>query len=234
MRFGRRCDTQTLWILVEQILIDIMTPRLPPLRRWCIALVIAAMSIVIAYNWIDRPLAYFVHDHFVQKQAFILLQQIPDTFPILLVLVLAWCGVWTLAARRFSRFQSVMLSCSLCYIATEAVNHQFKFIFGRTWPETWIDNNPSLIQTGAYGFNPFHGGPGFASFPSGHTAAVCSVMAVLWFSYPRLRVLYAACVAAVAAGLLGADYHFLSDILAGGFLGASAGWIAFAIQQSAR
>ena len=210
-----------------------MNPDLIPFRNWCISLGLTALSVIIAYFWLDRPIAYFVYHHIIQKDAFILMQRIPEAFPLLSAFVLAWCGLWTLAGRTFSRFQAVMLSCSLSFIATEAVNDQLKFGFGRTWPETWIHNNPSLIQTGAYGFNPFHGGPGFASFPSGHTAAICSVMAVLWFCYPRLRTFYAACVVAVVVGLLGADYHFLSDILAGGLVGASAGWIVITVGPSA-
>ena len=101
--------------------------------------------------------------------------------------------------------------------------------FGRTWPETWIENNPSLVQNGVFGFNPFHGGPGFASFPSGHVAAVCAVITVLWWAYPNLRPIYAACVAAVAIGLIGANYHFLSDIFGGIFVGVSVGYITIKI-----
>jgi membrane-associated phospholipid phosphatase len=119
-----------------------------------------------------------------------------------------------------------MVICGLSFIAAGALNNQLKFAFGRMWPETWVNNNPSLIQNGAYGFSPFHGGPGFASFPSGHTAAICSVMAVLWLCYARWRALFALLVGVVAIGLLGADYHFVSDILAGGFVGWATGWIA--------
>ena len=28
-----------------------------------------------------------------------------------------------------------------------------KYAFGRLWPETWVDNNPSWIHDGAYGFS---------------------------------------------------------------------------------
>ena len=93
---------------------------------------------------------------------------------------------------------------------------------------TWVLNNPSFIRDGVYGFNPFHGGPGFASFPSGHTTVTCAVMSVLWMCYPRFRPLYAMCVVAVAIGLIGADYHFLSDCIAGAFLGVSTGWFTVA------
>jgi membrane-associated phospholipid phosphatase len=57
-------------------------------------------------------------------------------------------------------------------------------------------------------------------------------MAVFWICYPRYRLLYAAIVAAVAIGLMGANYHFLSDIIAGGFLGASTGWITVLLWEA--
>jgi membrane-associated phospholipid phosphatase len=117
------------------------------------------------------------------------------------------------------------LACSISSIATNLIINQLKYALGRTWPDTWIGNNPSLIQNGSFGFNPFHGGPGFASFPSGHVAAVCAVMAVLWWSYARLRPICVACVAVVAIRLIGANYHFLSDVLSAIFVGASAGYI---------
>jgi membrane-associated phospholipid phosphatase len=47
--------------------------------------------------------------------------------------------------------------------------------------------------------------------------------------YPRLRPLYALAVAAVGVGLIGANYHFLSDVIAGGFVGSSTGWMTVAL-----
>jgi membrane-associated phospholipid phosphatase len=95
-----------------------------------------------------------------------------------------------------------------------------------------VQNNPSFIRDGAYGFNFFHGGPGYASFPSGHTAATCAVISVLWIMVPKWRPLYALVVLAVAAGLIGANYHFLSDVIAGGFVGSSTGWMTAALWQA--
>ena len=108
---------------------------------------------------------------------------------------------------------------------------ELKYAFGRTWPETWTRNNPSLIRDNVFGFFPFHGGPGYASFPSGHTATICAVMTVFWICYPRWRPLYALAMAGVAIGLVGADFHFLSDVIAGGFLGLSVGWITVALWE---
>ena len=79
------------------------------------------------------------------------------------------------------------------------------------------------IDTGAYGFFPFHGGRGWASFPSGHTAVIGAPAAVLWRASTRLRHVATLAVALVAIGLFGADYHFIGDIIAGGMVGVACG-----------
>ena len=98
--------------------------------------------------------------------------------------------------------------------------------FGRTWPETWVCNNLSYFGNGTYGFFPFHGGQGYASFPSGHTTAMTAFAGSLWFLWPKLRWLGIVLTLAVVIGLLGADYHWLSDIVAGAILGGTTGAVA--------
>jgi membrane-associated phospholipid phosphatase len=114
---------------------------------------------------------------------------------------------------------------SLSLIVAELTKTQLKLFFGRTWPDTFVNDNPSFLRDGVYGFNLFHGGRGYASFPSGHTAVTCAVITVLWIYYPRWRPLYALAVFAVGVGLIGANYHFLGDVIAGGFVGISSGWM---------
>jgi len=205
-----------------------------PLWNWCLGLTLTVTGVIACYFWLDQPLAFFVHRNVADKTVFVWLQRLPVVFPLLSSLILAWCGLWTLMDRPFSRVQSVALTCSISFISTSLINSQLKYAFGRTWPDTWMVNNPSLIQNGAFGFNPFHGGGAFASFPSGHAAAVCSVMAVLWWSYPSWRPIYVACVAAVTVGLIGANYHFLSDILSAIFVGVSVGHVATKMSPSIR
>ena len=210
----------------------ISTVRLSaPLQNFCILLVIAGVVTIVCYFWLDQPLAFFLHRNIADKTVFVWLQRFTVAFPLLSSFILAWCGLWTLMDRPFSRVQSVALTCSISFISTSLITSQLKYAFGRTWPNTWIESNPSLIQNGVFGFNPFHGGLGFASFPSGHAAAICSVMTVLWWSCPNWRPIYVACVAAVVFGLIGANYHFLSDILSGMFVGTSVGYITTKISS---
>jgi membrane-associated phospholipid phosphatase len=195
------------------------------LRNWCIAFAIGAAGVIASCLWLDQPIALFVHRNVTEKALFIWLQRLPVSLPLLSLFILAWCGFWSLMNRPASRVQSVALACSISFLAASLVTNHLKYAFGRTWPDTWIDDNPSLIQSGVFGFNPFHGGIGFAAFPSGHAASLCAVMAVLWSAYPSWRPVYIACVAATAIGLIGANYHFLSDILAGGLVGVFVGYV---------
>jgi membrane-associated phospholipid phosphatase len=203
------------------------------LRKWLACLILTAASALVSYEWIDRPVVFFVHDRIGQNTIFIWLQRIPEVFQPLAAVAFLAVGLLALNSAHISKFQTVMLSCSISLVMADAIKDQLKFVFGRTWPESWIGNNPSLIRDGVYGFYPFHGGVGFTSFPSGHAAAICAVMSVLWIYYRKFRPLYASCVAMVVIGLVGADYHFFSDIIVGAFVGASSSWMTAVIWQTA-
>lgn len=197
-----------------------------PLQKWAAGLGLTAVAVTVSYLWLDRPIAMAAHGTTTQSPIFAELTYLPEPLVPMSLLALFALGLWALVGQPLYKPHRVVLLCSVSLIVAESFKNELKFIFGRTWPETWINGNPSLIQDGVYGFNFFHGGPGYASFPSGHTTAACAVASVLWICYPRLRALYAAVVGAVAIGLIGADYHFLSDIIAGGFVGTTTGWFA--------
>jgi membrane-associated phospholipid phosphatase len=205
---------------------------LSPSAKWAIAFVVTVAAVAISYQWLDRPIAYFMHAHFHNDPLFAKLTLIPEFFAPIAVLAFIVLGLRALMEKPLTRLESVTLLCALSLVIGAAIKNQLKIVFGRTWPETWVRNNPSLIQDGVYGFHPFHMGSAYESFPSGHTTAVVAVMSVLWICYPRFRILYALIVAAVMIGLIGANFHFLSDCIAGGFIGASTGWIVVKLWES--
>jgi membrane-associated phospholipid phosphatase len=131
--------------------------------------------------------------------------------------------------RKFSKSQTVALVCSISIVIAEVTKIQLKFVFWRTWPESWLGDNASFIRKGVYGFNPFHGGTEYSSFPSGHMAATCAAISVLWIYYPKLRGICLLVGLAVGMGLVGGNYHFLSDVIAGAFVAVTAGNIATAL-----
>jgi len=195
------------------------------LRKWTVSLVATALAAAISYQWIDRPVAMFFHQTVARPETFARLTYAPDPMVPLAVIVFLILGLMNLSGRALSRLENCALLCSLSLIVAELTKTQLKLVFGRTWPDTFRDNNPSFLHDGTYGFNFFHGGHAYASFPSGHTAVTCAVISVLWIYYPKLRWLYALAVLAVAVGLIGANYHFVSDVIAGGFVGISCGWM---------
>jgi membrane-associated phospholipid phosphatase len=201
------------------------------LRNWSLGLLGTAIAVTASYLWLDRPIANLAHKELQGFHLFEKLTLIPDVLATLVVAAFLVLGLRGLTRHKLSRFQTVVLLSGVSLAVAMIVKDQLKLAFGRTWPETWIRNNPSFIRDGVYGFHPFHGGPGYTSFPSGHTAAICTVMMVLWICYPAFRPLYAVCMAAVAVGLVGANFHFLSDVIAGAFLGLSAGWLGVALWE---
>ena len=191
-------------------------------KRWVAGLFVTGVLTWMAYLWIDRPVAFWSHANLHQYESFRQMTLVTGWFPSTAIVLIAAIGLLKLTGRPVDRPLEAIFLCSLSLVVARAAKDQLKFVFGRTWPETWVDNNPSLIRDGAFGFNPFHGGIGYEAFPSGHTTAICAVVTVLWLYYPKFRILYLIPIAVVSIGLLGANYHFVSDIIGGGFVGASA------------
>jgi hypothetical protein len=52
--------------------------------------------------------------------------------------------------RKFSKFETVILLCDISVLAVYAAKDELKFLFGRTWPESWGPNVTSLIRDNAY------------------------------------------------------------------------------------
>lgn len=209
-----------------------MRNSLPAWRHWSLGLLATAVAVVVSYYWLDRPIAHLSHDALAPFHLFQKLTYIPDVLMPIAIITVTVATLRGLRPQPLSRFETVVILSGISLALAMAIKSELKLVFGRTWPETWIRSNPSLIRDNVYGFFPFHGGAGYASFPSGHTTAICSVMTVLWLCYPKFRPLYALVIATVAIGLVGADFHFLSDVIAGGFLGISVGWVSVAFWEN--
>lgn len=199
------------------------TPRLGLAVLSCVLLVGASVL------FLDRPTAICMHRLFDRSLWFMPLAgigQIPLSLagPALLVAALAaWRG-WRPGPDGWTG-----IACALAVLVAIYFKGFLKEAFGRTWPETWVRNNPSLIRDDVYGFFPFHGGEGWASFPSGHTTAISAVVGVLWWRAPRYRWLWMLLVLLTGVGLVGGNFHFLGDVIAGAYLGFACGRATLAL-----
>jgi membrane-associated phospholipid phosphatase len=202
-----------------------------PFRDWSLGLLGTVAAVIVCYLWLDRPIAQLAHEELAPFHLFERLTLIPEALTPLAVVAFLGLGLRGLNGQALTRFQTVLLVSGISLAVAVVIKDQLKFAFGRTWPETWMRNHPSFIHDGVFGFFPLHGGAAYSSFPSGHTTAICTVMTVLWLCYPRFRPIYALSMVAVAISLVGANFHFLSDVIAGGFLGVSVGWFGVAMWE---
>jgi len=172
----------------------------------------ALLAILLCVLFIDQPVAMYCMGLKPLKFVFQLCAS-----PSLLALPLATLCLLRAVWRRVQAQESsrLWLTASIATIAAAAAKDELKFLFGRPWPYAWLDY-------GLYTFHPFADDPLYGAFPSGHTAYVAAPLWVLWCRKPRWRVVYGVVTGAVMLGLVGADYHYVSDVLAGLLVGMAA------------
>lgn len=188
-----------------------------------LALLLCAGLVTVCYFFVDRPVATYVQQHKLASHAGLKWLTYPPPIvqtwsPLVLVAL-----VVRRASGPFRRWELVLLAACVSTIVADQFRESLSYVFGRYWPETWIDNNPSFIRDSAYGFHPFHTGSAYGSFPSGHMARVLGFASVVWMAYPWWRWACVVISLATAAGLLGMNYHFVSDVIAGSFVGGVVG-----------
>jgi membrane-associated phospholipid phosphatase len=193
-------------------------PRL--LRQASIALGFCFIAVLICYLWVDRPVAFYVyHQHLNQIRIFRWLTYPPPEFqtwsPLVITLLLI-----RRAFGRFPRWEKVLFVAFLSLIVADQFRVCLGDICGRYWPETWRHDNPSLIETGTYGFHPFQRGDDLGSFPSGHATRILSFAMVWLIAVPRSRVILSVIILPMLISLVAMNYHFVGDVIAGSFLGA--------------
>jgi membrane-associated phospholipid phosphatase len=197
------------------------------------AIGVGVVVITLSYLFIDRPVATFVFDNHISDAFLRWLTYPPPEVqawtPAVLVALMIRAAFGPL--RRWER---TLFAAGVGVIVADQFRESLSYAFGRTWPETWIDDNPSFIGDGVFGFHLFHGGEGYASFPSGHTARTLAAVTPFWIAYPKSRWACAAATAAVAIGLIGMNYHFVSDVIAGGVVGGIVGAYATRLSGAAR
>jgi membrane-associated phospholipid phosphatase len=190
------------------------------------ALVVASVLVILCYYFVDRPVSRFVHDHEFAKSDILKSLTFPPTilqdWSPLLIAALMLRRAW----GPLRRWQQVLLTASVTLILADQFRESLAVVFGRYWPETWVNNNPSFINNDKYGFHFFQSGSWYRSFPSGHTARTVAVAAVVWIAYPNLRWLCILASVIEGVALIGMNYHFVGDVVGGGFLGGVVGaWI---------
>ncbi len=141
---------------------------------------------------------------------------IPDfLFPLVCLITAAgWTGYFHLARRGIQNkhtrfFLLVANTIPLTFFLKSAL----KFLFGRITTRLWL-RHPHLQE-----FHWFHGIGNYTGFPSGHMAVFTALALALAKFYPAHKSLYLGFLGALALALIVTNYHFISDIIAGAYLG---------------
>jgi membrane-associated phospholipid phosphatase len=222
-----------------------MTPdreRLSP--QTLLALFGATMvAIVVAVLAIDRPVARFSHDVLrvagKEQWYFVALTDIPDVLPALAGIVFAIALVQVLRGVELGHRMRTLLQVAIVLVVAIMLKEQLKMLTGRTWPETWTNNNPSYTKDGVFGFfwlKPLleKTGRAYLAFPSGHMTIIAAACTSLALVVPRLRWVAPIPVALVAIGMIGANYHWVSDLIGGTALGAAVALAGHRLAQASK
>jgi membrane-associated phospholipid phosphatase len=133
---------------------------------------------------------------------------------VVLALILA-----RLMRGHISRFAEILAIACLASICAYGINDQvLKPFFGVRPPS-------AVVHGGRHSFNFLMGLPG-SSFPSGHMVLVGAFAGVFMRLYRASVPPLSALLLIAAVLLVLGDWHFLSDVIAGAFLGVSAGILA--------
>lgn len=188
------------------------------LRIWFLSLLACAAAAALSFAELDVPLAR--HFWGVGRH----LSPLSAAFGATLILTLEAVVVLVLVVMRLmrghvSRFGEALGVACLASICAYGINDQvLKPFFGVQAPV-------AVVHGAVHTFN-LTMGLANDSFPSGHMVLAGAFAGVFMRLYPA-SVKPLTVLLALAAGLLVVgDWHFISDVIAGGFIGVSAGILA--------
>jgi membrane-associated phospholipid phosphatase len=187
-------------------------------RIWLLSCVACAAAAVFSFADIDVPVAHHVWG--VGRH----LSSLNATFGATVILSLESAVVLSLIVARLmrghiSRFAEILAIACLASICAYGINDEvLKPLFGVPAPLL-------VIQGARHTFN-FAAGLAYSSFPSGHMM-LAAAFAGVFMRFYRVSIQPLALLLLLAAVLLVVgDWHFVSDVIVGTFLGVSAGILA--------
>ncbi len=176
------------------------------------------LAVLVSHRYLDADLARNI---LKILNSFSLLRNGTSNIPDALFLLV--CSVSTLLWMRYFvlRRQEVTPAAVRFYqVAGTAVPLAFllkwvlKFVFGRINTRVWLTNQTSVLN-----FHWFQGGGNYGGFPSGHMMVFAAFFTAVWLFNRRYRPHSAAFIMILSIALIATNYHFLSDVIAGGYAG---------------
>ncbi len=187
------------------------------LKKNIVVFLLLTLLVFCSYYFIDKNIALFIAKIWTSSARLAIFSaNIPDfLFPLVcLITAFAWTAYFYLARKGMHNkhtyfFLLVANTIPLTYFLKAAL----KYLFGRINARFWL-RHPHFTE-----FHWFHGIGNYAGFPSGHMAVFTALALALWKFYPAHRSMYLGFLGTLALALTVTNYHFISDIIAGAYLG---------------
>lgn len=185
---------------------------------WAISLAFCVVAVMLAFSYADVPIAIYFEGFARHVNVFskglgsAIILSIEAVVVTLLV-------IFRLIRGKLPRFAEALALACLTSICAYGINAGvLKLYFG-------VPNPFDVMHGSKHIFNWFDGSPD-NSFPSGHMVLATAFAGV--FIYLYRASIWPLSLLLMFAGLLliAGDWHFLSDVIAGTFIGATAGFLA--------
>lgn len=175
------------------------------------------IAVIVAVRFLDRPISLFIQDTFYHNKIWgHLTGDLPDTLLIMVGVGTVTCYLLYLVRKRSNLLdkktfllQHVAWTLPGSFLAKTLL----KWLFGRVTTRFWLQNPPQ------YGFHWLNGADNFNGFPSGHMAVFAALFAAIWRVYPQYKLPLVLLLFVLGILLMATNYHFLSDVIAGWWLG---------------
>jgi membrane-associated phospholipid phosphatase len=185
------------------------------------------VSCIFCYFFLDKPIArlmYQVNHIFIAGPALdnaSLMTNITAVAYLIIVLLMMWYAFERIYRNKNTRLMRCVCLSSLGVGIAFFVKTNLQFLFGRIGPR--YDDTSALVfsrNDALYGFHFFQGG---GSFPSGHMCVFTAALIIPCYFYPKLKWVFYTLLGLLGFVLIFCNYHFLSDVIAGTYLGAFIG-----------
>jgi membrane-associated phospholipid phosphatase len=189
-----------------------------PNQIWLLALLICTLIVAVTFLYFDVPIAHHVYGIFGPANSlgagFSSLVLLGAEAAVALGLI-----ILRVTRGRLSPFREATALACLTSICAYAINDSvLKLLFG-------VPNPTAVVHGTQHVFNLL-GGSSNSSFPSGHMVLASAFAGVFMRLYRSSSLPLFALLLIAAVLLIIGDWHFVSDVIAGTFVGVSAGLLA--------
>lgn len=176
---------------------------------------IISLVTVVTIKYLDAEIAirlmYFLQNVQTLNKV---TEKIPDLLLhfVIIATVLMWAMyLYRIKKNKFDMGTRFLQLAAIVLPIAYLIKTLLKFVFGRTSPRDWLIHDQPLT---------FHWFKFLSSsFPSGHMVVFAALGTAIIIYYPRYRGLVLIFLILLGLALVGTDYHFLSDVIAGTYLG---------------